>query len=80
MIREQYHHQIVEDKPFLFVRNRAAAAYWNGYVRGLCLVYLGKDLESVEEHEHRKWMELINDVDEVNREMGKGYRDGVKGR
>ena len=80
MIREQYRHPMAEDKPFLFARNRTAAAYWNGYVRWLCLVHLGKKFESVEEHEHRKWMELINDVDEMNREMGKGYRDGVEGR
>jgi hypothetical protein len=80
MIREQYHHQMVENKPFLFERDRTAAAYWNGYVRGLCLVHLGKELKSVEEHQHRKWMELINDVDNVKRIMGKGYREGVKGR
>ncbi|MGD9577528.1 MAG: hypothetical protein AB7Y74_04690 [Syntrophorhabdus sp.] len=52
------------------------SAYWKGYMRGLRLAYHGKQLETQEEH--NKWMAMIYDPDEVKREMGKGYRDGMK--
>jgi hypothetical protein len=44
-------------------------------MRGLRLAYHGKEFETQEEH--RKWMALVDDTDEIKREMGKGYRDGL---
>lgn len=74
MKKEQHRHQMAKRKSLSSTDDRTA--YWKGYMRGLRLAYHGKKFESREEH--RKWMELINDSDEVKREMGKGYRDGVK--
>jgi hypothetical protein len=74
MAKEYLHHTMVKAKAFRSEDDRAA--YWKGYMRGLRLAYHGKSLETQEEH--KKWMELINDIDEVKREMGKGYRDGIK--
>lgn len=73
MKREEYHHRMVESK---HLTSTDRTAYWKGYMRGLRLAYHGKKYETREEH--RKWMDLINDVDEVKRDMGKGYRDGIK--
>ena len=76
MTNEPFHHKIVKAKTFRSVDDRSA--YWKGYMRGLRLAYHGKNLETREEH--KKWMALINDIDEIKREMGKGYRDGIKDR
>jgi hypothetical protein len=64
MTKVQLHHKMVKAKTFHSVDDRSA--YWKGYMRGLRL------------EEHEKWMALINDIDEIKREMGKGYRDGIK--
>jgi hypothetical protein len=74
MKKEHRSRQRVKSKTFSSPDDRTA--YWKGYMRGLRLAYHGKKFESREEH--RKWMELINDSDEVKRDMGKGYRDGIK--
>jgi len=42
------------------------------------MAYHGMKLESREEH--RKWMGLVHNSDEVKREMGKRYCHGIKGR
>lgn len=78
MTEQRHNRHTAKTKTLSSIYDRAAAAYWKGYMRGLYLAYHGKKFESREEH--RKWMELINDVDEVKREMGKGYRDGIKGK
>ena len=72
MKKEQHRRQRV--KTFSSPVDRTA--YWKGYMRGLRLAYHGKKFECREEH--RKWMELVNDSDEVKRDMGRGYRDGIK--
>ena len=72
--RKQLHHKIVKAKTFRSVDDKSA--YWKGYMRGLRLAYHGKKFENQEEH--KKWMALIYDADEVKREMGKGYREGIK--
>ena len=75
MTKEKFHHKMVKAKTFQSLDD--TSAYWKGYMRGLRLAYHGKNLETREEH--KKWMALINDVDDVKRIMGKG-RDGVKGK
>jgi hypothetical protein len=74
MKKEHHRRQRVKSKTFSSPDERTA--YWKGYMRGLRLAYHGKKFESREEH--RKRMELINDSDEVKRDMDKGYRDGIK--
>lgn len=76
MTRKQCHKHIVKTETFLGVHDRTA--YWKGYMRGLRLAYHGKKFESQEEH--KKWMDLVNDTDELKKEMGKGYRNGIKGK
>lgn len=73
MTRQRLNHKIVKAKTFRSVDDRTA--YWKGYMRGLRLAYHGKEFETQEEH--RKWMALVDDTDEIKREMGKGYRDGL---
>jgi len=73
MTKEQLHHKKVKAKAFRSAYDRSA--YWKGYMRGLRVAYHKKELETQEEH--RKWMALVNDTDEIKREMGKGYRDGL---
>lgn len=74
MTNKQITHNKVKAKTFRSLNDRSA--YWKGYMRGLRLAYSGKKFETQEEH--NKWMALIYDDDEVKREMGKGYRDGIK--
>jgi hypothetical protein len=73
MTKRQLNRKIVKAKTFRSVDDRAA--YWKGYMRGLRLAYHGKEFETQEEH--RKWMALVHDTDEIKQEMGKGYRDGL---
>ena len=49
--------------------------YWRGYTRGLRKAH----------HEnfgsaalHNQWRALVNDIDWGRRELGKGYRDGIR--
>jgi hypothetical protein len=74
MTSKQSGHKTVKTKTSKFLNDRSA--YWKGYMRGLRLAYHGKQFETQEEH--NKWMAMIGDSDEVIREMGKGYRDGIK--
>jgi len=74
MTSKQSGHKEPKTKTFKFLNDRSA--YWKGYMRGLRLAYHGKQFETQEEH--NKWMAMIYDTDEVKREMGKGYRDGIK--
>lgn len=74
MASKQSGHKAVKPKTSKFLNDRSA--YWKGYMRGLRLAYHGKQFETQEEH--NKWMAMIYDTDEVKREMGKGYRDGMK--
>lgn len=76
MVKKQCRHQVAKVKALSSSHN--LAAYWKGYMHGLRLAHHGKTFESLQEH--RKWMELIHDSDEVKREMGKGYRHGIKGK
>jgi hypothetical protein len=74
MTKEQlHHHKTVKAKAFRSAYDRSA--YWKGYMRGLRVAYHKKEFETQEEH--RKWMALVHDTDEIKREMGKGYRDGL---
>jgi len=73
MTIEQLHHKTVKAKAFRSAYDRSA--YWKGYMRGLRVAYHNKEFETQEEH--RKWMALVHDTDEIKREMGKGYRDGL---
>jgi len=74
MTNKHIKHTKVKAKTFRSTDDRSA--YWKGYMRGLRLAYHGKKFETQEEH--NKWMALIYDDDEVKREMGRGYRDGMK--
>jgi len=73
MTRKQLHHKTVKAKAFRSAND--SSAYWKGYMRGLRVAYHGKEFETQEEH--RKWMALVHDTDEIKQEMGKGYRDGL---
>jgi len=74
MTNKQSGHKVVKTKTSKLLNDRSA--YWKGYMRGLRLAYDGRQFETQEEH--KKWMAMIYDTDEVKREMGKGYRDGMK--
>jgi hypothetical protein len=76
MVKKQCRHQVAKIKTLS--SSHDLTAYWKGYMHGLRLAYHIKTFESLQDH--RKWMELIHDSDEVKREMGKGYRHGIKGK
>jgi hypothetical protein len=76
MVKKQCSRQVAKIKTLS--SSHDLTAYWKGYMHGLRLAYHVKTFESLQDH--RKWLELIHDCDEVKREMGKGYRDGIKHR
>lgn len=50
--------------------------YWVGYIRGLRRVYHGENFGTADEH--NKWMAAIDSPDEMRKQRGRGYRDGIK--
>ena len=48
--------------------------YWTGYLRGLRRAEYGERFGT--ESEHKLWLSLISDLS--HRELGRGYRNGLK--
>jgi hypothetical protein len=51
------------------------AEYWAGYIRGLRRAYHGKKFGTADEH--KQWMDAANSDDEMRKQRGLGYRDGL---
>jgi hypothetical protein len=51
------------------------AEYWAGYIRGLRRAYHGKKFGTAEEH--KLWMDAADSSDEMRKQRGLGYRDGI---
>lgn len=50
--------------------------YWTGYIRGLRRAYHGKKFGTADEH--KKWMAAIDNPNDIRKQRGRGYRDGIK--
>lgn len=49
--------------------------YWAGYIRGLRRAYHGEKFGTTAEH--NLWMEAIHSSDEMRKQRGHGYHDGL---
>lgn len=49
--------------------------YWTGYQRGLRRAYHGETFGT--EEEHAQWLAFVDDSG--REDLGRGYRDGLKG-
>jgi hypothetical protein len=54
------------------------SAYWNGFIRGLRRAHHGERFGTA--REHQKWLSLVSDRDKNRQAMGRGYRNGLKGK
>jgi hypothetical protein len=50
--------------------------YWAGYMRGLRRAYHGEKFGTADEH--AKWIGAIDSADEMRKQRGRGYHDGIK--
>ncbi len=49
--------------------------YWAGYIRGLRRAYHGENFGTQEEH--ALWLSCVDSPDEMRKQRGQGYRDGL---
>ena len=71
--RKTFEREMRKAKMFAYLGERTD--YWEGYQLGLRRAYHGKKFGTEAEHALR--MSLADDTDEVLRERGRGYRDGL---
>ncbi|HQN18500.1 MAG TPA: hypothetical protein PKV86_05165 [Syntrophobacteraceae bacterium] len=73
MTHAQFTHEML--KAGTFTRLGERPDYWRGYQRGLRRAYHGEAFGT--EREHAQWLALVDSLDDVQREVGLGYRDGL---